>query len=193
MDRAVGQKSLTTPFMWRLTVLCGIVLTLLALYAKAMDRNAIAIGIISPKDGSSLVLASESNEESIRLAFDHLEPLQVGDLQIKLKLIPWNDSGKPEMATDGAIKLVQEDHVVAILGPVNSGSTKEALQIWRSAASTNCRKRKRCGKSCCACSKAKRSIHWNHGVVSASAREDSIRYRPHRFIVSPAALRARMV
>ena len=109
----------------------GLLLMLLTMQAKAMDQNTIAIGVISPKDGSSLVLAGESHEESIRLAFEHLGPLQVGNLQIKLKLIPWNDNGKPEMAAEGAAKLVYEDHVVAILGPVNSGSTKETLQRLR--------------------------------------------------------------
>ena len=128
MKHAVGCK--LQAIQW-LMIAGGIMLALLAMPVKALDQNSIAIGIISPKDGSSLVLAGESHEESIRLAFDHLGPLQVGDLQIKLKLIPWNDNGKPEMAADGAVKLVQEDHVVAILGPVNSGSTKEALQRLR--------------------------------------------------------------
>ena len=105
----------------------GMLLAMCGMQAKALDQNTIAIGVISPKDGSSLVLAGESHEESIRLAFDHLGPLQAGDLQIKLKLIPWNDNGNPQTAAAGAVKMAREDHVVAILGPVNSGSTKETL------------------------------------------------------------------
>lgn len=128
MKRAVERKA---QFMQWLMSVGGVLLALLTMQVKALDQNTIAIGIISPKDGSSLVLAGESHEESIRLAFEHLGPLQVGDLQIKLKLIPWNDNGKPETAAEGAVKLVQQDHAVAILGPVNSGSTKEALQRLR--------------------------------------------------------------
>lgn len=128
MKRAVERKA---QVMQWLMILGGVLLAMWVMQAKAMDQNTIAIGIISPKDGSSLVLAGESHEESIRLAFEHLGPLQVGNLQIKLKLIPWNDNGKPEMAAEGAAKLVHEDHAVAILGPVNSGSTKETLQRLR--------------------------------------------------------------
>lgn len=117
----------------RLLVFCfSIFYAVLAVDVSAQGFNTITVGIISPKDGSSsLVLAGESHEESIRLAFSHLGPLQVGDLQIKLELSPWNDSGKPEMAVKGALHLVREDHVVAILGPVNSGSTKEMLKRLR--------------------------------------------------------------
>ena len=109
----------------------AIVYVALAFDVKAEEFNTITIGIISPKDGSGLVLAGESHDESIRLAFSHLGPLQVGDLQIKLELRAWNDAGKPEMAAKGAMQLAREDHVVAILGPVNSGSTRAALQQLR--------------------------------------------------------------
>lgn len=106
----------------------SLIYALLAVDACANESNTITIGIISPKDGSSLVLAGESHEESIRLALSHLEPLQVGNLQIKLALSPWNDSGDPKKSAEGAIKLARNDQVAAILGPVNSGSTKEVLQ-----------------------------------------------------------------
>lgn len=101
---------------------CGIV--------EAHD-NTLKIGIISPKGDGIAVLAGESHEESIRLAFTHLPPLQVGKLLIKLDLIPWNDNGLPEKAVLGALHLVHEEHVVALLGPVNSGSTKETLKMLR--------------------------------------------------------------
>ncbi len=101
---------------------CGIV--------EAHD-NTLKIGIISPKGDGISVLAGESHEESIRLAFTHLPPLQVGKLLIKLDLIPWNDNGLPEKAVLGALHLVHEEHVVALLGPVNSGSTKETLKMLR--------------------------------------------------------------
>lgn len=101
---------------------------LLIVDVNAKDTNTITIGIISPKDGSNLVLAGESHEESIRLAFSHLEPLQLGDVQVRLKLSPWNDSGDPQKSAEGALKLALEDQVVAILGPVNSGSTKQVLK-----------------------------------------------------------------
>lgn len=101
---------------------CGIV--------EAHD-NTLKIGIISPKGDGIAVLAGESHEESIRLAFTHLPPLQVGKLLIKLDLIPWNDNGLPEKAALGALHLVHEEHVVALLGPVNSGSTKETLKMLR--------------------------------------------------------------
>ncbi|OQW41876.1 MAG: hypothetical protein A4S08_12000 [Proteobacteria bacterium SG_bin4] len=111
-------------FLW----LIAILLCALLNDAIAKDADTITIGIISPKGGSSLVLAGETHEESIRLAFSHLEPLQLGDLQIRLELSPWNDSGDPQKSAEGALKLAREDHVVAILGPVNSGSTKEVLK-----------------------------------------------------------------
>jgi len=56
---------------WLMIAGC-ILLSLLAIPAKALDQNTITIGIISPKDDSSLALAGESHEESIRLAFEHL-------------------------------------------------------------------------------------------------------------------------
>jgi ABC-type branched-subunit amino acid transport system substrate-binding protein len=98
---------------------------------SAEQSNTIVVGVISPKDGSTSVLEGESHEQSIRLAFNHLGPLQVGDLQIRLELSIWNDRGIPELAAEGALKLVREEHVVAILGPVNSGSTKEMLNELR--------------------------------------------------------------
>ncbi len=116
----------------KLLILCfGIFYTVLAVDISAREFNTITVGIISPKDGSSLALAGESHEESIRLAFSHLGPLQMGDVQIKLELSAWNDSGKSEMAVKGALQLARDDHVVAILGPINSGSTKETLKRLR--------------------------------------------------------------
>lgn len=116
----------------RLLIFCfGIFHAMLAVDINAQGLNTITVGIISPKDGSGLALAGESHEESIRLAFNHLGPLQVGDVQVKLELSFWNDSGKPELAARGAVQLAREDHVVAILGPVNSGSTKETLKRLR--------------------------------------------------------------
>ncbi len=106
-------------------------LCLLAITSQARDLNTITVGIISPRDGSNQTLTGESHEESIRLAFNHLGPLQVGDLQIKLALSPWNDQGKPDVAASGAVQLARDEHVVALLGPVNSGSTKETLKVLR--------------------------------------------------------------
>ncbi len=96
------------------------------------NGSTLKIGIISPKGkGSSSVLTGESHEESIKLAFSHLQPLQIGGLQIELELIPWDDNGSPEKAAEGALRLAQEDQVVAMLGPVNSGSTKAVLTRLR--------------------------------------------------------------
>ena len=65
-----------------LLIFFAVFYAMLAVDARAEEFNTITIGIISPKDGSGLVLAGESHDESIRLAFSHLGPLQVGDLQI---------------------------------------------------------------------------------------------------------------
>jgi len=125
MEWAITRKLLTQ----RLLIFCfGIFYMALAVDVNAQESNTITVGIISPKNGSSYVLVGESHEESIRLAFSRLGPLQVGDLQIKLELSPWNDGGNPEMAAKGALQLAREDHVVAILGPVNSGSTEKTLK-----------------------------------------------------------------
>lgn len=102
-----------------------------AIDASAQEVNTIAVGVISPKDGSHLVLAGESHEASIRLALEKLGPLQLGDLQVKLDLVSLNDRGIPEMAVTGALQLAIEHQVVAILGPVNSGSTQAVLQQLR--------------------------------------------------------------
>ncbi|MXS78924.1 amino acid ABC transporter substrate-binding protein [Nitrosomonas sp. JL21] len=120
-------KSSLQSFLLTLGIIC---VTLTNGIVEAHD-NTLKIGVISPKGDGSAVLAGESHEESIRLAFTHLPPLQVGNLHIKLDLIPWNDNGLPEKAVQGALHLTHEDHVVALLGPVNSGSTKETLKILR--------------------------------------------------------------
>ncbi|MEQ1816271.1 MAG: ABC transporter substrate-binding protein [Nitrosomonas sp.] len=118
-------------FLQWLSLGFGIAYMMLAINACAHD-NTLKIGIISPKgEGSSSVLAGESHEDSIRLAFTHLQPLQVGNLQIKLELVPWNDNGIPEKAAEGALYLAHEEQVVALLGPVNSGSTKATLKELR--------------------------------------------------------------
>ncbi len=123
MKRVLGQLLLG--------MFIGVFCLSLTANVSAEESNVIVVGVISPKDGSTSVLQGESHEESIRLAFKHLGPLQAGDLQIKLELSAWNDRGIPEKAEEAALKLVREEHVVAILGPVNSGSTKAMLNELR--------------------------------------------------------------
>lgn len=122
-------KKLFTRFL--LSWVLYLVFTLIATYAHSNDFT-LKIGVISPKgEGSSSILSGESHEESIKLAFSHLPPLQIGDLQIKLELIPWDDKGNSEKAAEVALHLAHEEQVVAILGPVNSGSTKAVLAKLR--------------------------------------------------------------
>lgn len=92
-----------------------------------IESNTISIGIISPKEGSRLSAMGGAHEDAIRLAFSRLGPIRVGDKQINLQLIGWNDRGDPTLASELALQLATEQNVVAILGPLNSASTMAAL------------------------------------------------------------------
>lgn len=115
-------------FLARLTLVSLVTLIGLSPVFAQIENNTIRIGIISPKEGSRLSTMGGAHEDAIRLAFSRLGPIRVGDKQINLQLIGWNDRGDPTVASELALQLATEQNVVAILGPLNSASTIAALK-----------------------------------------------------------------
>jgi len=100
---------------------------------KQVENNTIRIGILSPKEGSRLSSFGGAHEDAIRLAFEREGPIRVGDRQINLQIIGWNDRSDPALAAELALQLAFEQDVAAILGPVNSSATIEVLKALNKA------------------------------------------------------------
>ena len=94
----------------------------------AGDAPTIKIGVISPESGQS-GSAGLAHRASIDWAMKSINyDLMTGDQHVVLTTIFENDQGNPEESARLARKLVTEDQVVAILGPVNSDCTAAVLR-----------------------------------------------------------------
>jgi substrate-binding family protein len=88
-------------------------------------QTLVPIGIISNR----LSGAGLNHEDSIRFALsEYGEEIWSAGQQVRLEPIYADDAGDPKAAQQIAERLVNKQHVVAILGPVDSDSTKAVLE-----------------------------------------------------------------
>src|ERR1043166_8577474 len=110
----------------------GVIVVASLIVAQARSLSAvevpIAIGVISPSGGGRSTRAGLSHASSIRMGLEHAgRVIRAGNVSVKLRTLYKNDRGDPATSVELAKELVERDGVVAILGPVNSGCTKEVL------------------------------------------------------------------
>ncbi|HXJ33785.1 MAG TPA: ABC transporter substrate-binding protein [Candidatus Eisenbacteria bacterium] len=87
----------------------------------------ISIGVISPKMGASSA-TGEAHEASIEFALGKRRQVALPDGQkVELRVVTRDDRGDPKIAAEVARDLVENENVVAILGPVNSRCTRAVL------------------------------------------------------------------
>lgn len=96
-------------------------------------EQIVRIGFVAPLTGGS-ARAGKDQENGARLAVDEINAkgLVVGGNRYKLELEAQDDAGDPRTATQVAQKLV-DDHVVAVVGHLNSGTSIPASKIYSDA------------------------------------------------------------
>ena len=108
--------------------------TLFALTAtNAMADQIVKIGHVAPLSGQIAHLGKD-NENGARLAIEEINKkgLVIGGQKITLQLDVQDDAADPRTATQVAQKLV-DDHVVAVVGHLNSGTSIPASKIYSDA------------------------------------------------------------
>lgn len=101
--------------------------------AAAGGETVVKIGHAAPLTGGIAHLGKD-NENGARLAVeeDNKEGLTIDGKKIKLELVGEDDAGDPKTGTAVAQKLVDE-HVVAVVGHLNSGVSIPASKIYSDA------------------------------------------------------------
>ncbi|MEX3957457.1 branched-chain amino acid ABC transporter substrate-binding protein [Trinickia sp. EG282A] len=108
--------------------------TLFALMAtNAMADQIVKVGHVAPLTGQIAHLGKD-NENGARLAVEEINKkgLIIGGQKITLQLDALDDAADPRTATQVAQKLV-DDHVVAVVGHLNSGTSIPASKIYSDA------------------------------------------------------------
>ncbi|MDR5749774.1 MULTISPECIES: branched-chain amino acid ABC transporter substrate-binding protein [unclassified Caballeronia] len=95
--------------------------------------TVVKIGHVAPLTGLQAHLGKD-NENGARLAMEEIsaQGLTIDGHPIKLELDAQDDAADPRTGTEAAQKLV-DDHVVAVIGHMNSGVSIPASKIYRDA------------------------------------------------------------
>ncbi|ONH26141.1 branched-chain amino acid ABC transporter substrate-binding protein [Pseudofrankia asymbiotica] len=93
-------------------------------------KPSYTIGFQGPLSGDNQQLGI-NGEDGFKLAID--EANKKGDLPFTLKTVSSDDVGSPDQAPAAAAKLVGNDDVIAIVGPMFSGATKASEQAFAAA------------------------------------------------------------
>jgi len=97
--------------------------------------DVIKIGMISTISGEQ-ALDGQNMTDAIRLVQKELEAsggLDVDGKKVKIEFVIEDCEAKPEIAVNAAQKLIEQDHVLAIIGPNNSGDTIASAEISQAA------------------------------------------------------------
>src|SRR6266498_1882959 len=116
----------------RLLARAAVAATLLgALFcAKGGGGNEIVIGEYGSLTGTTATFG-QSTDNGIKLAFDEINAAG-GLLGKKIKVLVEDDRSQPEEATTAVTKLINQSHVVAVLGEVSSSRSLAAAPICQS-------------------------------------------------------------
>jgi branched-chain amino acid transport system substrate-binding protein len=101
--------------------------------SQALADQVVKIGHVAPLTGGIAHLGKD-NENGARLAIEEINKkgLTIGGQKITLELDAQDDAADPRQATQVAQKLV-DDHVVAVVGHLNSGTSIPASKIYSDA------------------------------------------------------------
>ena len=90
------------------------------------DKTELSIGVVLPLTGH-LAASGELVQQAYDLALSEINNAQL--TPIKLKFIIEDDAGTPDGAVDAFNKLIHQDDVSAILGPLTSSATEVTFPI----------------------------------------------------------------
>jgi branched-chain amino acid transport system substrate-binding protein len=101
--------------------------------AQASDATVVKIGHVAPLTGA-LAALGQDNENGARLAIEEIgaQGLTIDGHVIHLQLDAQDDGADPKRGIEAAQKLVA-DHVVAVIGHLNSGVSIPASKIYSDA------------------------------------------------------------
>ncbi|SAK39311.1 extracellular ligand-binding receptor [Caballeronia temeraria] len=101
--------------------------------APASEATVVKIGHVAPLTGLQAHLGKD-NENGARLALEEIsaQGLTIDGHSIRLVLDGQDDAADPRVGTEAAQKLV-DDHVVAVIGHMNSGVSIPASKIYSDA------------------------------------------------------------
>ncbi len=91
----------------------------------ALCQNTVKIGVITSLTGSQAAFG-EAHKNGYSIALDEINA-KGGVLGKKLELDLYDDQSKPDQAVQGVSKLVDQDHVVMLLGAYSSENTKAII------------------------------------------------------------------
>ncbi|WP_250483166.1 branched-chain amino acid ABC transporter substrate-binding protein [Caballeronia sp. GaOx3] len=101
--------------------------------APASEATVVKIGHVAPLTGLQAHLGKD-NENGARLALEEIsaQGLTIDGHSIRLVLDGLDDAADPRVGTEAAQKLV-DDHVIAVIGHMNSGVSIPASKIYSDA------------------------------------------------------------
>jgi len=99
------------------------------------QAEEIRIGMLAALSGPTTAWGLAS-QRGVQMAVDEANEaggLQIGGRKVPLKLISYDDQGNPAQASAAANRLISQDKVVAIMGPVGSPPSLGALPVTQPA------------------------------------------------------------
>ncbi len=135
MKRQIPQFKLSRPVMRRAILLSLSILLLAGCTGQEAVEDAVEIGVIAPITGS-IPVVGQSTVNAANLAVKEINDaggLQVGDQQIQVTLVIEDDKDQTGAAVSAAQKLINQDNVVAIIGPQASRNAIPAATIAENA------------------------------------------------------------
>ena len=99
---------------------------------KGGGGNEIVIGEYGSLTGTTATFG-QSTDNGIKMAFDEINTAG-GVLGKKLKVLVEDDQSKPEEATTAVTKLINQNHVVAMIGEVSSSRSLAAAPVCQANA-----------------------------------------------------------
>jgi len=121
--------------MRRAILLSLLILLLAGCVGQTAVEKDVAIGVIAPITGS-IPVVGQSTVNAAKLAVKEINDaggLQVGDQQIQVTLVIEDDKDQTGAAVSAAQKLINQDNVVAIIGPQASRNAIPASTIAENA------------------------------------------------------------
>ncbi|MEV4685276.1 branched-chain amino acid ABC transporter substrate-binding protein [Streptomyces kurssanovii] len=89
--------------------------------------GAVKIAFQGPLSGDNVALG-ENMQNGVKLAIDQANAK--GDLDFKLEYVAGDDQGLPDKATAAAQKIIDDESVVAVVGPAFSGPTNTSSPLY---------------------------------------------------------------
>lgn len=94
------------------------------------DGDTLKIAFQGPLSGDNVALG-ENMQNGIKLAIDQANAK--GDLGVKLEYVAADDQGLPDKAPSAAQKVIDDESVVAVVGPAFSGATNTSSPLYAEA------------------------------------------------------------